>query len=52
MELEGIKLDTAFLKTLSIELNNDIVSLESKIYEAAGETFNIASPKQLGLNFI
>ena len=49
MELEGIKLDTAFLKTLSIELNNDIVSLESKIYEAAGETFNIASPKQLGL---
>ena len=49
MELEGIKLDTAFLKSLSIELNNDIVSLESKIYEAAGETFNIASPKQLGL---
>ena len=49
MELEGIKLDTAFLKSLSIELNNDIISLESKIYEAAGETFNIASPKQLGL---
>jgi DNA polymerase-1 len=49
MELEGIKLDTAFLKSLSIELNNDIASLESKIYEAAGETFNIASPKQLGV---
>ena len=49
MELEGIKLDTAFLKSLSIELSNDIASLESKIYEAAGETFNIASPKQLGL---
>ena len=49
MELEWIKLDTAFLKSLSIELNNDIASLESKIYEAAGETFNIASHKQLGV---
>ena len=49
MELEGIRLDTAFLKSLSTDLNNDITSLESKIYEAAGETFNIASPKQLGV---
>ena len=49
MELEGIKLDTSFLKSLSIDLNSDIASLETKIYEAAGETFNIASPKQLGV---
>lgn len=49
MELEGIKLDTEFLKSLSTDLNSDIVSLETKIYEAAGETFNIASPKQLGV---
>jgi DNA polymerase-1 len=49
MELEGIRLDTAFLKSLSTDLNNDITSLGSKIYEAAGETFNIASPKQLGV---
>ena len=49
MELEGIKLDTSFLKSLSIDLNIDIACLETKIYEAAGETFNIASPKQLGV---
>ncbi len=49
MELEGINLDKAFLKTLSEDLENDIKTLESKIYEAAGETFNIASPKQLGV---
>ena len=49
MELEGIKLDTSFLKSLSIDLNIDIAYLETKIYEAAGETFNIASPKQLGV---
>ena len=49
MELEGIKLDTDFLKSLSTDLNSDIASLETKIYEAAGETFNIASPKQLGV---
>ncbi|WP_303318693.1 DNA polymerase I [Flavivirga abyssicola] len=49
MELEGINLDKKFLETLSEELNNDIASLETKIYEAAGEEFNIASPKQLGI---
>ncbi len=48
MELEGIKLDVDFLNSLSSELNKDIDSLISKIYEAAGTTFNIASPKQLG----
>ncbi|MAP55609.1 DNA polymerase I [Altibacter sp.] len=48
MELEGINLDEGFLKKLSAELDNDILKLEKSIYEAAGETFNIASPKQLG----
>ena len=49
MELEGINLDKAFLNSLSEELNNDITSLEKSIYDAAGEEFNIASPKQLGV---
>lgn len=48
MELEGINLDKDFLKTLSVQLESDIKTLENEIYEAAGETFNIASPKQLG----
>ncbi|RMA66298.1 DNA polymerase I [Ulvibacter antarcticus] len=48
MELEGINLDEAFLKKLSVELDKDILNLEKHIYEAAGEEFNIASPKQLG----
>lgn len=49
MELEGINLDEKFLNSLSEELNNDISNLEKSIYEAAGEEFNIASPKQLGI---
>ncbi len=49
MELEGINLDVAFLNSLSGDLNADIKSLETKIFETAGETFNIASPKQLGI---
>ncbi|TBN00159.1 DNA polymerase I [Hyunsoonleella flava] len=49
MELEGINLDIAFLNSLSEALDNDIKSLEQKIYEKAGEEFNIASPKQLGV---
>ncbi|MEB8345796.1 DNA polymerase I [Flavobacteriaceae bacterium KMM 6898] len=48
MELEGIKLDTDFLHSLSKDLDSDIKNLEAKIYEDAGEEFNIGSPKQLG----
>ncbi len=48
MEMEGINLDVPFLKSLSAELSQDIQILEHKIYEAAGEKFNLASPKQLG----
>ncbi|MCK0108460.1 DNA polymerase I [Flavobacteriaceae bacterium S0825] len=49
MELEGINLDVDFLNSLSEALNNDIATLETNIYKAAGEEFNIASPKQLGI---
>jgi len=49
MEIEGIHLDKRFLQSLSEELNNDINTLETKIYTEAGEEFNIASPKQLGI---
>ena len=48
MELEGINLDSDFLKSLSENLDSDILRLEQEIYGEAGETFNIASPKQLG----
>ena len=49
MELEGINLDKSFLEDLSGALSKDIQKLESAIYEQAGEEFNIASPKQLGV---
>ena len=49
MEIEGINLNTEFLKALSIHLTDDINSLEKTIFEEAGEEFNIASPKQLGV---
>jgi DNA polymerase-1 len=49
MELEGINLDAKFLNSLSEQLDSDIIDLEAKIYEIAGEEFNIASPKQLGI---
>lgn len=48
MELQGINLDEAFLNSLSGDLDSDIQNLTDKIYEAAGEEFNIGSPKQLG----
>ena len=48
MELEGINLDVPFLKEMSIEMAKESAALEQKIYETAGEKFNLASPKQLG----
>lgn len=48
MEIEGINLDTEFLKELAVGIDADILALEESIYELAGEEFNIASPKQLG----
>ncbi|MEY4462039.1 MAG: hypothetical protein RLY98_579 [Bacteroidota bacterium] len=48
MEKEGINLDVPFLNSLSKELGDDTAKLESRIYEIAGEKFNLASPKQLG----
>jgi DNA polymerase-1 len=49
MELEGIRLNIDFLKSLSLDLNKDINILEQSIFDKAGEVFNIASPKQLGV---
>lgn len=48
MELEGINLDVPFLKEMSVEMAKESAALEQKIYETAGEKFNLASPKQLG----
>lgn len=48
MEKEGINLDVDFLKKMSVEMTAESKALEQKIYETAGETFNLASPKQLG----
>src|SRR5690606_29630119 len=48
MEIEGIRLDTEFLNSLTKVLNEDIIRLEKDIFSQAGEEFNLASPKQLG----
>jgi DNA polymerase-1 len=48
MELEGINLDVPYLKSMSVEMAKESAALEQKIYETAGEKFNLASPKQLG----
>ena len=47
MEAGGVSLDTDYLNSLSIELNENIKDIETKIYALAGESFNINSPKQL-----
>lgn len=48
MEWEGIKLDKSFLKKYADALGEEIQNKERSIHEAAGHSFNIASPKQLG----
>ncbi|WP_143959347.1 DNA polymerase I [Litoribacter populi] len=48
MEFEGIRIDTESLAELSKELEQESKTIEKKVYEIAGEEFNLASPKQLG----
>ncbi|MFN7160669.1 MAG: DNA polymerase I [Candidatus Gracilibacteria bacterium] len=47
IEITGIKIDTAYLKELSVEMTRDMHVLEKEIYKIADEEFNINSPKQL-----
>lgn len=49
MEKEGIAIDRDALKKYGEDLSVSIAELEKRIYEAAGEEFNINSPKQLGV---
>ncbi|WP_218081437.1 DNA polymerase I [Anthocerotibacter panamensis] len=47
MEWIGVRIDLAYLNELSKELQQDLEALESQVFEAAGTTFNLNSPKQL-----
>ena len=48
MEMNGVCIDTQSLKETSTILTTRMQDLERRIYELAGEQFNIASPKQVG----
>ena len=49
MEQAGVRIEAEELKKYGEQLGEQIVQLESEIYEMAGENFNINSPKQLGV---
>lgn len=48
MELHGVRLDTAALEETSRIFTERMNQYEQEIYELAGESFNISSPKQVG----
>lgn len=48
MELTGVCIDTNALQETSNIFSNRMAEYEQEIYKAAGETFNISSPKQVG----
>lgn len=48
IECEGVNLDVPFLQEMSKTLEADSKAVQEKIFAAAGQEFNIASPKQLG----
>lgn len=49
VEFNGVKIDQSALKSMSGELEEESIKVRDRIYELAGEEFNIASPKQLGI---
>ncbi len=48
MEYIGISIDEDYLKVLTCELDSNLSELEIKIFDLAGEKFNLNSPKQVG----
>ena len=48
MEAAGVRIDVAQLKQAETTLTEELNGLEQRIYDLAGETFNINSPKQVG----
>ena len=48
MESQGMKINPEMLKSAGEELDTQIAKLEAEVFEEAGTTFNINSPKQLG----
>jgi DNA polymerase-1 len=47
MEFTGVRIDRAYLKDLSQQIEISLTGLEQRAYEAAGQTFSLSSPKQL-----
>tara|TARA_X000000368_G_scaffold275167_1_gene218299 strand:+ start:166 stop:2937 length:2772 start_codon:yes stop_codon:yes gene_type:complete len=48
IEMNGIKIDDAYLKKLSKKFEERLIKKEKEIYKISGKEFNIGSPKQLG----
>ena len=48
MEIEGIKIDSKFLKILSSKFEKKIQKIQKEVFKISNKEFNIASPKQLG----
>jgi DNA polymerase-1 len=48
MEWAGVRIDTVFLKDMSVRLSKELKKIEQEIYDEAGMTFNINSSQQLG----
>jgi DNA polymerase-1 len=48
METDGIRIDSAVLQKMSVEMGTQLEELTASIYAAAGTEFNINSPRQLG----
>ncbi len=49
MQIEGILLDSDYLKEIQVELGQEIEKLKKEVYAQSGEEFNINSPKQLSV---
>ncbi len=47
MEVNGIKIDVEHLKVYDAKFTEEMAEIEAKIYELAGHTFNLKSPKQV-----
>jgi DNA polymerase-1 len=47
IEINGVKIDTGYLKRLSAQLNSKLMELRKRAWDIAGESFNLDSPQQV-----
>ena len=52
MEYDGIRMEASIIEVLSEDLKDELVAIQGRIYDLAGETFNLNSPNNWVISYL